>query len=711
MSAPQNSFSPEETFAPKSAFDFQTIYHVLLEKFWVVGICVVVALLLAAAYLHRAPRLFSSTATVMIEQGDEKVVNIQKVQQDDYRGLESLHTVEQVLKSHSLLERVVLANNLDKDPRFIAAGAPPPTTAQLAGVLDNLIDVRLRRFTRLIDISVVHTDPQLAAQIANSLIKEYEKQNLEQYTEASDSANEFLVAESRRLKKKLEQSEEALHAYREKTKTISLEQRQDIVNPKLKELSTRLTEAKSHRLDLEAKLAQVKDLGTNVDALLVLPVVASDSVVLNIQANILRAESDFATLRQRYKEKHPKYIQAASQLQEWKNSLRQAVLKVGETVAASVESARVAEKELEKAVADQEKVALDLNKELIGYNALQREVDSDKMLYDAVNARLKETSLTKELPSNVVRLVQSASPATIPFSPNTRKILLMAALGGLFGGAFLVIGFNALDRSIKTVDDAEEAIGLPVLSAIPEIKEVKKDQTELVMAEEAQSAGAEAFRSLRTSLRMLGRTEDRRTFLFTSAVPSEGKTFCAVNYSLSLAQQGLRVLLIDGDLRRPAVEKAITGKGSRLAGVTDYLTGQKTLAEIIRPSGQENFSYASAGAIAPNPAELLAQRNFDSLIDEALKEFDRVIVDSAPVHAVSDTLVMLSRIQTIVLVVRAAKTPARAAVRAVQMLQKAHALPDGIVLNRLPRRGMIGYDPYYDYSYKGSYAEKGVYGA
>ncbi len=708
---PQKQFAPEETFAPKSAFDFRTLYHALLDKFWLVAICLVVALLLAAGYLHRAPNLYTSTATLLVEQGDEKVVNIQKVQQEDLRGLEVLRTIEQVLKSRTLLERVITSNALDKDPRFIPAGEPM-SREQMVLMLNKMVDVRLRRFTRLIDVTVIHTDPKIAALVANSLMKEYMKQNLDQYSTASQGATEFLQEEAQRLKKKLEQSEQALQAYREKTKTISLEQRQDIVNPKLKELSGRLTDAKSKRVDLEAKLKQVKLFGTNVQALLVLSVVASDPIVMNIQANILKAESEFANLRQRYKDKHPKYLQAASQLEEWKNSLSEAVQNISQTVEASYESALIAEKELEKAVAEQEIIARELNRQLIEYNVLAREVESDKMFYDGVNSRLKETSLTKELPSNIVRVVQNANAPERPFSPSKKKILALGALAGLMVGVFIVIGLSALDRSVKTVDQAEEQIGLAVLSAIPEIKDVKDHPSILIAAEDAKSAGAEAFRSLRTSLRMLGREEDRRTFLFTSALPEEGKTFCAANYGLCLAQQGWRVLLIDGDLRRPAVEKAIIGKESHGLGVTDYLTGQKKLDEIIRSSNRENFFYISAGTTAPNPAELLAQRNFDLLVDEALLNFDRVIVDSAPIHAVSDTLVMLNRIQTVCLVIRACKTPARSSVRAIQMLQKANTLPAGIVLNRLPRRrGPAGYyDPYYDYSYQGHYAEKGVYG-
>src|SRR5262249_49784392 len=159
-----------------------------------------------------------------------------------------------------------------------------------------------------------------------------------------------------------------------------------------------------------------------------------------------------------------------------------------------------------------------------------------------------------------------------------------------------------------------------------------------------------------------------------------------LNYSASLAQQGLRTLLIDGDLRRPAVEPALTGSSKKAPGVTDFLTGQKKFSEIVQPTRVENFSFISAGTTAPNPAEVLAQRGLDPLIEEALLHYDRVLVDSAPIHAVSDTLLMLNRIQTVCLVVRACKTPRKAVMRAIQLLQKGRAPLAGILLNRLPRK-------------------------
>jgi capsular exopolysaccharide synthesis family protein len=186
-----------------------------------------------------------------------------------------------------------------------------------------------------------------------------------------------------------------------------------------------------------------------------------------------------------------------------------------------------------------------------------------------------------------------------------------------------------------------------------------------------------------------------------------------MNDAMCLAQQGLKTLLIDGDLRRPSVERYLLGERKNLPGVTDYLTGQKRFDEIVQTHEQEEFHYIVAGSLAPNPAELLAQSGIETLIDEALLQYDRIVVDCAPIHAVSDTLMMLGRIQTVCLVVRAGKTPRRAVARAVELLYKAEAPVAGILLNRLRARGLTRYyyDSYYTYSYHGGYASKGVYGS
>jgi capsular exopolysaccharide synthesis family protein len=285
-------------------------------------------------------------------------------------------------------------------------------------------------------------------------------------------------------------------------------------------------------------------------------------------------------------------------------------------------------------------------------------------------------------------------------------------MAGLFIGVMVVLGLRFIDATVKTVDEAEAHFGLPVLSAIHKTKEVKRKNNPLVVSESAHSSEAEAFRTLRTSLSMLGRVDEHRVVLFTSAVPQEGKTFCSLNYAASLAQVGLKTLLIDCDLRRPMVEFGLLGKDSSSFGVTDYLTGQKALYDVMQPTKLDDLFFISGGTTAPNPAELLAQGGLPLLIDEALKEFDRVVIDSAPIHAVSDTLLMVKSAQTVCLVVRAALTSSRSVLRCIQLLQSAGAPLAGTILNRMPvRRGYGSSDNYYSYSYNGHYSKDGVYGA
>ena len=704
---PVNSPAPRQAHVPAAGFDFKRLYHTLMERLWLVAICVVLSVLITAGYIQRQPTLYAADAIVQIEQEEARVVKVEKFQTEDLRWMDALRTIEQTLKSRAVLERVAESLKLAQDPSFLG-GTAEPTPEQIAGVLDRMVSVRLRKGTRLLDVVATHPNPQLAAKIANAVPTEFVTQGYEQNTAVSEEATSYLSKEGRRLKLKLEDSERALQEFRDRTKSVSLEDRNDIVTARLKELNGKLTEVNSMTLRLKAELAQVEKLGTNVADLLVLPAVNADPIVMQAKSALSKLDSDFASLKGRYKYAHPKYIQMSSELETWRVALTNAVLKVPQSFRSAYEGATASENALQEELAKQEEVSRNLTKSLTEYQRLARDVESNRALYDAVQQRLKEAALTRDLKPSNVKLRDRAHVPSIPFSPKKTQLMIRGTLAGIVFGVLLALGINALDSSIKTVDDAEEYLHLPVLSAVPRIKSTHV----LVMSDDAKSPAAEAFRTLRTSVSMLGRAEDRRTFLFTSALPQEGKTFSSLNFALCLAQQGLKTVIIDGDLRRPAIEKSLVPDGPRQAGVTEYLTGQKKFEEIVQQHRNENFFYISAGAMAPNPAELLAQKTFDALIEEALLRFDRVVVDSAPVHAVSDTLLMLHRMQSVMLVVRSGKTPRKAAARAVDLLYKANAPLAGVILNRQARRRLTGgYDPYYSYSYESKYSEKGVYGA
>jgi capsular exopolysaccharide synthesis family protein len=317
---------------------------------------------------------------------------------------------------------------------------------------------------------------------------------------------------------------------------------------------------------------------------------------------------------------------------------------------------------------------------------------------------------------------------------------MFGLLGGLAVGLAFVFAADTLDRSVRTVDQAEAVLGLPVLAAIPETKDSEskkakngkdapREAIKYRLVDEAPGGViAEGFRNLRAALSLLGPEVERRLFLFTSALPDEGKSFTSVNYALALAQQGYRVLLIDGDLRRPSVHKVFAKRSSDQepeVGVVDYLVGNvelKHAARLVATVESESLNLAKArdpkattgqlfilagGQMAPNPAELLSSDCFKRLATAALKEFDRVVVDTAPILAVSDTLLMIPHAQTTCMVVRAGKTPRNAIHRALSLMNSAGIRPAGLVLNRLPRRRGAGY--YYYYTSDGYGTEGGAY--
>ncbi|MBA2433126.1 MAG: hypothetical protein H0V56_13595, partial [Chthoniobacterales bacterium] len=446
-------------------------------------------------------------------------------------------------------------------------------------------------------------------------------------------------------------------------------------------------------------------------------------------------EATVATLAQRYKDRHPKMMAARAALAEAQAALRREAIAAPAILRNLVEQARAAEQRLEIETKEQEKAALALNKAAIGYQELARLAETERALYESVLRQIQQTDLTKGVRTSAISVVERPTLPGAPVSPRPMKALALGLLGGLAAGLGAIFGLNAIDRSIKTVDQAETLFGMSVLAAVPETTEaasgksaqpgtVEGTESYRLVAQAPEGPAAEAFRNLRATLSLLGPEEERKVFLFTSAVPSEGKSFASANYALSLAQQGHRVLLIDGDLRRPSLHQIFrTGNGSKRAadgeqvGVVECLVGASTLeaavgavaADQIEPGtgtaaqrknivtglGGELFVLAG-GRRSPNPAELLSGSAFPTLIAEASRLFDRVVVDSAPVLAVSDTLLMTPHVQTTCLVVRAAKTSRDAVERAIALLQTVASIrPAGIVLNRLPKGAGAGHYYYY----------------
>lgn len=685
----------------------QELWQAFVEKAWLV-VCIVAAATAAGIWVGaHSPVVYQSRSVMSLDFGEQVIMsNIQEVDKREKGGVDLLNTIANNVKSSGILKRVVAAQNLTRHAYF-TGGTNTLGEAQVVGVLSACVDARLRRFTRLIDVTAEFGDPALAQAVAQSVVEEYIKQSGEDRMGAGTNAGQFLMSEEGRIKQRLMLAERAVQQYLQ-TNNISLQQGADILTDEFKALSDRCTEAKTERLLIEGDWKQAQVAGGRIDQLLTLPSVARSPEVIALKEKVQVQEAKVSNLELRYKEKHPAMIEARNELASIKRAFEEEIQKAPTRLKQARELTVEKEKNLEQALKEQEKKLGQLSFQRIEFDRLQREAALERRLYDEIFRRLREVDVTGGIKKNDVRMVEPANLPDTPIRPNKRMILIYALALGVALSVGLVWLLQQLDTSVKSVDHAERLLGLPVLGAVPKNKLVKDGKSRLFMSDDPQSLCAEAFRSLRAAMGLLGREEERKVVLFTSAVPAEGKSFCCANYAVAHAQQGKRTLLVDFDLRKPSLAETFGVKGD-LPGVTDVMLGKEALDKCVQKTRFDNLFLLTAGRTVPNPAELMSGPWAGQLIREATAKFDQVVLDNAPVNAVSDTLLIVKEAQTICLVMHARKTSSRVVLRALEMLRRAGGRPSGVVLNFLPQSAGSGY--YYYYSGNKYYGNKGVYGS
>ena len=690
-------------------FDYAEIFRVLYEKAWLIALCLVVAAFIVAGVIMKSTPLYESRVVVQVEQSESKVLeNVQEINPQNLQMADLLTTIMENLKSADVLLRVVRTAELGKDMTFPEPRDHIMTEAELVGALKNNMDISLRKGTRLIDVAVEDEIPERAQKLATILINEYVGQSIQSRAEAANSANQFLATELKRLADELSASELALQQYKDERQAVSLEEKQNIVTEKLKDLNMRLTQAKSERIRLENDRGQVELFKGNPEKLLSIPSVANQRSIGDIRGQVSMAAAEVANISQRYRPKHPRYIQTMDRYKDLERSLNQIIITASEGIGNAYQSAISTEKKVEEALREQEKAALDLEKISIEYNALSREVEANRALYASVQKRMKETDITRGIEATPLRVVESPVVPEHPSKPKKFRMWLIGLGLGLVVGLGLAFSLHSFDDTLRTVDDAESDTGLQVIAAMPTTSKFKTLGESLVMIKSPDSVIAESFRILRSSLELMDHSnvEDKHdVVLFTSSVPSEGKSFCSANFAIASAQLGKRTLLIDADLRRPMVDE-IFFKGRKSIGLADIIQGKVTLEEALHVSSTQNLFILSAGTQTRMPAELLASPALGKFLVSLKDKFDRIVLDTAPVHAVGDTLHLVKHCDHVCLVAKAAKTPGKVVQRAAQLLEEAGKAPSGLVLNMLPKRSNKGY--YYSY-YSGSYG-KPVYG-
>ncbi len=648
------------------ATDVHVVWEVVRSKALLIAICTAGAVMLAFLYTRFIPKVYSAQTVLQIEQEEQKVVKIEGVKSADLKSTEAIKTFEQNVTSPEVLLRVIHHPELRNDPAFLPAEAQRGSDNMLQQALAKHIEAKLRRGTRLIDITVTHQSPIMAQKIAELLVQEFVKWNFEAQRDAAEVARHFLVDEATRLRAKLQQSEEALQSYKERNEAVSLDDTQNITTEKLKELNSRVTNAKTERLKLESDYAEVNSGNyRSPEELLTISAIANTPAVLDLKKSIAEKEAHLATLKERYRSEHPKFVEAASELKNLRMALEGAIFKAREVVVSSYKAALLTEGKLDDALREQQKTALQLNKIAIPYAVLARDTDADRALYNSVLTRVKEINITAEIAQNPVRVVARPLVPDRPLNAKRNQALAFGLLAGLALGSGIAFVSYAGNRSFNSLRQAETLLGVRSLSEIPRLRISRTDARPALLDHNPEAENS--FRNLRSSLQLI-KQANRRTFLFTSAHAGEGKTFCAINCAISFAQLGLKTLMVDADLLRSDLAR--------------WFFPETPPSGTILPTDVPNLSAVFADKAHANEREFLPGLSFEQLIRGEARNFDRIVVDSAPVNLVNDTLLFARHVHSVCLVICAGKTPAEDVVRAAQRLAEAGAAPVGFVWNQ-----------------------------
>lgn len=588
-----------------------------------------------------------------------------------------------------------------KEPAATEAPAADETAAELAAIGEFLSGVEIVpvKGTRLVEIVYSSPDPQYAATAANTLAREYVQQNLDLKLSNTTNTITWLTEELNKQRRKVEAAERAMAEYREGQNAMSLDDGQNIVVARLNSLNDAVTKAKTSRLQKEAAYRQLGNLKGDSAEADTFPLVAQNPTIQEIKQQLANLKSEKTKLSQRYGANHPTMESITRQIESANAHLRSETAKVLESVANDYRAALAEERNLAGSLEEQKKQAVDLNRKSITYSILQREAESERQVYNALLQQEKELRVVSNSRANNVQLMDDAEVPGGPYTPNHGRDWLMAIVLGLALGVALAYSVEYLDDTIKLPDDVTRRLKLPLLGLVPAVGGEKLP----VLTSTVPHDFGEAFRSLRTSLVFTNGSPGNRTIAVTSTQPLEGKTTTACNLAIALALGGARVMLIDADMRRPGLHRTM-GMPNDI-GLSHILTGQARVREAVQRTSEPNLFVMTAGHVPPNPSELLhSERMKQLLANLEAGPFEWIIIDTPPVLAVTDAVIIAPYMSGLVFVIGAEMTRRAHAERAIQTIQGGKPNIVGAVLNRVDlNRNKYYYSRYYGYHYKSYY--------
>jgi succinoglycan biosynthesis transport protein ExoP len=729
----------------KSGLQLSTLLVALRKRLWMVLAISVVVPVLVGLWVSKQPRVFEASASIVIEMTVPQYLgagfkDVVEVDQNWWSSRESLETEFRVIRSFSMA--VAVAKALC-ETKLAPGGMPalkqilptatchdPAEYVQAAPIVSSMVRIEPIKDSRVVNMVVASTNPAFAATMANTLARVYVDRNLERRLSHSAGAATWLGDEFGDLTQQLNRAQAAMIEFKTRNNIVSMSLQDD-----QNELSGRRKKIADELNSVEIRLIALRSVREQFDALRsgdpvrdITPGIGDNTVVVKLKEMYLDQYAKLLELKGKYLEKHPTVVAQQTRVDAIHGDLVREATLAQRGVDAQYQALLKQSKDLRVAYEGTTKQALQLEAKATEYDSLKRDLDRLIKLSEHVGGREQETSLAAHLKTNNVRLLDAATVPGAPVSPNVPRAVLIALALAVLAAFGLAVLLESLDNTVKSQEDVEKSVGMTFLGVVPTMDLEQAGQEpaspsvaellrtgsprDLYVLSHPQSSAAECCRAIRTNILFMTPDKPARTLLITSAGPQEGKTTVAANLAITLAQSGLRVLLVDTDMRRPRLHK-VFGVASSSNGLSRAIVAECDVFEVIRETGLPNLWLLPCGACPPNPAELIHAERFRRIVGELAQKFDRVIFDSPPVGAVTDAAILSRLTDGTVLVAKGRQTTRDSLTRAYRQVHgdgQVNVL--GCILNDLDlsRRGQYGYYYYsrYGYYYRQEPAESGA---
>jgi succinoglycan biosynthesis transport protein ExoP len=717
--------------------------RVIQKRRWTVITVFAIIVITVVIHAFTATPIYEATTRLIIDKENPNVVSIQEVMAFDASGTDYYQTQYRIIESRTVAREVIRRLNLDKSEEFF----PQPKDDVISNVKRSIqetiafwkdsiasllkteqkattkkiaeyepdsplvedfikrIEVTPIRNSRLVDVNFQAKDPALTATILNTLANAYIDQNLETKLSAVQDAVKWLHSRIQEERKKVEKAEQALLRYKEKHSIVTdfSSDVENITAQKLAQLNTQVVEVESERVEAETRYKQAMALSGTPDMLDSIPEVLNNELILQIKAMEVELYKRMSELSKRYGQKHPQMVAIESELKTLNKRKTQEVNRVITSLKNEYRVILAKENSLKNALAKQKKDSLELNQKAIKYGVLRREAESARHMYELLIKRFKETSLTEDMKTGNIRVIDKAEVPKDPVKPKKKLNIFLASILGLFMGIGLAFFFEYLDNTIKIPEDVKQHLKIPYLGLTPLFSTKNKwnqredTSPELVTFNYPKSTASESYRGIRTNIRFSSAESVPQVILITSAGPQEGKSITTANLAVTMAQADSKVIILDCDMRKPQIHK-IFGIAKE-HGISNLLVGTSNVRGAIIHTRIPNLDVIPSGPIPPNPSELLGSTRMARLLNALRKEYAHILIDSPPSAAVTDAVVLSKSVDGVILVISAGHTAREIVKNSVAQFGAVSSSILGAVLNGvdMSRDGYHYYQYYYYY--------------